>query len=188
MEEATGKAVLERARAGDAEAWTTLYRQFSRRVFGLCRHLLGSREAAEDATSEVFVRVQRAMRSYDSQQPFPQWLLSIASHHCVDQLRRRRVEQRLFEADEAALPELPGADPTPLSELLDAEQRAVLQEAVGELPERLRLPLVLRYYRELSYQQIADELGLNRNTVATLILRGKKELRRRLAWSARRPA
>ncbi len=188
MEDATGKAVLERARAGDAEAWTTLYRQFSRRVFGLCRHLLGSREAAEDATSEVFVRVQRAIRSYDREQPFPQWLLAIVSHYCLDQLRRRRVEQRLFEADEATLPELPAADSSPLSEVLDAEQRAEVQAAVRELPERLRLPLVLRYYSELSYQQIAEQLELNRNTVATLILRAKKELRRRLAWSARRPA
>lgn len=188
MDEATGKAVLAGARAGDAEAWSELYRQFSSRVFGLCRHLLGSREAAEDATSEVFVRVQRAIRSYDSQQPFAQWVLSIASHYCVDQLRRRRVEQRLFEVVEAEPPEAVAADPSPLSELLGGEQRATVRAAIEQLPERLRVPLVLRYYSELSYEQIAAQLELNRNTVATLILRAKKELRRRLAWSARRPA
>lgn len=74
MDQATMEEVLRRARAGEAEAFAELYRQFFRRVFGLCRHLLGSAEAAEDATSEVFMRAQKAMSSYDSALPFPRWL------------------------------------------------------------------------------------------------------------------
>lgn len=182
MDEEALEGVLRRARGGDAEAYSELYRQFSRRVFGLCRHLLGSPAAAEDATSEVFLRAQRAMKSYDTTLPFPRWLLSIASHYCVDQLRRRRVEQRLFDPAEVEAAEAPAGEPaSPLADLVAAEQHQAVRAAVEDLPERYRLPLVLRYYSELSYEQIAGVLGLNRNHVATLIFRAKQELRRALA-------
>lgn len=78
-ENAALDALLARARQGDADAFGELYRQFYPRVRGLCRHFLGSPEAAEDAAAEVFLRAQRAMRTYDSALPFPRWLLSIAN-------------------------------------------------------------------------------------------------------------
>jgi len=184
MDQARMAEVLRRARAGEAEAFAELYRHFFRRVFGLCRHLLGSAEAAKDATSEVFLRVQQAMGSYDNTLAFPRWLLSIASHYCLDQLRRRRVERRVFEEPEAeheareatAL----AAGPSPLGELLAAEQRAAVRAAVARLSERYRVALALRYDSELSYDEIASALGLSRNHVATLIFRAKQELRRAL--------
>lgn len=180
-DEAELQAVAERARAGNHEAFADLYRNYYRRVFALCRHLLGSVEAAEDASSEVFLRIQRAMRAYDSARPFPSWLLGIASHYCVDLLRRRQVEGRLFEPGEVDVSDPAIPETAPLSELLANEQRAAVRAAVAALPDRLRLPLVLRYDNELSYQQIAEMLGLNRNLVATLIFRAKRELRRVLA-------
>jgi RNA polymerase sigma-70 factor (ECF subfamily) len=174
------EAVVQRACAGDEDAFSELYSQYRRRVFGLCRHLLGSVEAAEDATSEAFLRAKRTMSSYDSALPFQRWMLSIAGHYCVDQLRRRRVERRLFEPGEFEEHEPAGPGPTPLAELLASQERELLRAAVAELPERFRLPLVLRYYSDLSYDQIAALLGLKRNHVATLLFRGKKELRRTL--------
>jgi RNA polymerase sigma-70 factor, ECF subfamily len=95
MDDAVTQAVLERARAGEAQAFAELYRRFHRRVFGLCRHLLGSAQAAEDAASEVFLRAQRSMSAYDSALPFQSWLFSIAANYCTDLLRRRGVEQRV---------------------------------------------------------------------------------------------
>lgn len=185
MDEATLEAVLRRARAGEGDAFAALYEVFSRRVFGLCRHLLGSPEAAEDATHEVFLRAQRAMTSYDISLPFPRWLLSIASHYCVDLLRRRRLERHLFEPEATEAQEPPAPSPSPLAVVLEGEARAVVRTALEALPDRYRMPLVLRYYNELSYEQIAATLGLSRNHVATLIFRGKQELRRALKPSAR---
>ncbi len=180
QENAALDALVRRAREGDADAVGELYRQLRPRVFGLCRHLLGSREAAEDAASEVFLKAQRAMKTYDSALPFPRWLLSIASHYCIDVLRRRRLEQRLFHPGEIESVELSGDHLSPLAEVLLAERRDHVRAAVEGLPERYRLPLVLRYYGELNYEQIAGTLGLNRNHVATLIFRAKQELRRSL--------
>ncbi|MBI4465921.1 MAG: sigma-70 family RNA polymerase sigma factor [Acidobacteria bacterium] len=181
MDEDRLKALLPRARAGDAEAFADLYRAFSRRVFGLCRHLLGSTESAEDATSEVFLRAQRAMSSYDSALPFSRWLLAIAANHCVDLLRRRRLETQLFAPEEAELPEPAGPGPSPLTAVLAGEKAAVVRSAIERLPERYRAPLVLRYYGDLSYDEIGATLRLPRSQVATLIFRAKKELRRTLA-------
>ncbi len=180
MDEARMEQVLRRANAGEAEAFAELYGRFSRRVFGLCRHLLGSPEEAEDATSEVFLRAQKAMSSYDRALPLPQWLLSIASHYCLDQLRRRRLERRVFAVEEGEPAAALALSPSPLTQLLTAERKAALSAALLALPERYRLVLVLRYENELAYDQIAGALGLTRNHVATLIFRAKKELRRAL--------
>jgi len=143
--------------------------------------LLGSTEAAEDAASEVFLRVQRSMNSYDSALPFPRWLLSITANFCIDQLRRRRLETRLFVPDEADAPEPGGPGPSPLAFVLTGEKRAVVRTAVEKLPERYRAPLLLRYYAEMSYDEISSALRLPRSQVATLIFRAKKQLRRTLA-------
>jgi RNA polymerase sigma-70 factor (ECF subfamily) len=181
MEESELLAVVHRARQGDAEAFADLYQRFARRVFGLCRHMLGSTQAAEDAVSEVFLRLQRSMQSYDASLPFPRWLLSVASHYCVDLLRRRRVERRLFATDEAAMEgedQEAAKSPSPLSEALAMERQERLRTAIARLPDRYRTVLVMRYYGEMSYDEIAAQLGLPRNHVATLILRGKQELRR----------
>jgi RNA polymerase sigma-70 factor (ECF subfamily) len=90
---------VERARRGEREGFAELYQEFGRRVLGLCRHLLGSPEVAEDARSDVFLRLPRAIDRYDPALPFDRWLLSVTSHHCLDVLRRRRLESRLFAAE-----------------------------------------------------------------------------------------
>ncbi len=185
MDDAKLAEVVERARRGEAAAFAELYRGFSRRVFGLCRHLLGTTEAAEDATSEVFLRVQRGMSSFDQALPFPRWLLSVASHYCVDRLRRRRVETRLFSAVDPEPVVVDAAAVSPLAQVLTEEKRESVREAIARLPERYRLPLVMRYYNEMSYEEIAATLGTNRNSVATVIFRAKKELRRALASAQR---
>ncbi len=185
-ENAALSEVLERAQRGEGEAFGELYRRFSRRVLGLCLHLLGSREDAEDATSEVFLKVHGALGRYDRSIPFGAWLTSIATNHCLDRLRRRRREGRLFdpEPEEAA----PAAgEPSPLAELMVAEERAAVALAVAALPERYRLPLALRYHAEMSYAEIATRLGLTREQVATSLFRAKERLRRALTRGSPTP-
>jgi RNA polymerase sigma-70 factor (ECF subfamily) len=187
MDEATLQALARRAQAGEPEAFAELYRHFYRRVFGLCRRLLGSAQAAEDAGAEVFLRVQRAMSSFDTRLSFSGWLLSIASHYCLDQLRDRRVEQRVFDSRAPVWTEPATPAPSPLTGLLAAERSRAVRAALQTLPERTRLVVVLRYHGEFSYDQIAAALGLNRNHVATLLWRAKKELRRSLLALSREP-
>jgi RNA polymerase sigma-70 factor (ECF subfamily) len=178
--------VLERAKRGEGEAFGELYRAFSRRVFGLSLHLLGSREDAEDATSEVFLKVRGALSRYDPSVPFGAWAMSITTNHCLDRLRRRRRERRLFELEPVdAAP--PAAGPSPLAELMDEEQRSAVSRALRALPDRYRVALVLRYHAEMSYGEIAERLGATRDQVGVALFRGKERLRRALAGEGRLP-
>src|SRR6266568_2985667 len=177
------ESVIERAQGHDAEALGEIYRRYVRRVFGLCRYMLNSREGAEDATSEVFLKLQRSIESYDGSIPFPRWLLRVAGNQCIDALRRqRRGRQVIVEVEHGAtVVEAASAEPSPLGAVMGKEERAQVRDAIARLPENYRLPLVLRYYGELSYDEIAQQLDLQRNYVATLIFRAKQELRRKLA-------
>ncbi len=158
-----------------------IYRTHYRRVYTLCRYLLRSPDAAEDAAQEVFLRVQRDLSAYDRALPFSSWLLSIASHYCIDVLRKRGVETRLF-ANEAAEDFEPAfSGPNPLAEILSEEQDKKIRTHLAALPDRFRVPLVLAYYNELRYDEIAATLGLKKAQVATLIFRAKQHLRRMLA-------
>jgi RNA polymerase sigma-70 factor (ECF subfamily) len=176
------KSVIESARGHDAEALGEIYRRYVRRVFGLCRYMLDSRESAEDATSEVFLKLQRSIESYDGSIPFSRWLLRVAGNQCIDALRhRQRGRQVIVEVDGAAVIETAGSEPSPLGTVLSTEERVRVRDAIARLPENYRMPLVLRYYGELSYDEIAQQLDLQRNYVAALIFRAKQELRRKLA-------
>jgi RNA polymerase sigma-70 factor, ECF subfamily len=175
------ETVIQQASLGDTESFAELYRRFRPRMLGLCRHMLGSREAAEDATSEVFLRMQRAISSYNSSVPFLSWLYSIASHHCVDVIRRRQVEQKFIIVEDTDIQAAAGGATSPLDEAMMAERNAEIKNAIGLLPEKYRLPLVLRYYSDFSYDEIARQLGLQHAHVATLIFRGKQELRQILS-------
>jgi RNA polymerase sigma-70 factor, ECF subfamily len=173
--------VIEHARGQDAEALGELYHRYVRRVFGLCRYMLDSRESAEDATSEVFLKLQRSIESYDGSIPFPRWLLRVAGNQCIDALRRRGRRVIVEVEDGAAVVEAASLEPSPLGAVISREERAQVRDTIARLPENYRVPLVLRYYSELSYDEIAQKLDLERNYVAALIFRAKQELRRRLA-------
>jgi RNA polymerase sigma-70 factor (ECF subfamily) len=173
------------AAAGVAVGWfDERYRQSSSRVLGLCLRMLGSREEAEDAVAEAFLKAHRARDRFDPERPFANWILTIASHVCLDRLRRRGRERRLFLARADQAPEPRAPTESPLQRMLAGERRRVVRRAIAELPERYRQVLVMRYYGELGYEEIAGLLGLERNHVAILIHRAKKRLRRELAAGA----
>jgi len=181
METLDLETVLGLARGGDEQAMGELHRRFARRVQGLCRHLLRSAESAEDASSEVFMRMARMFASYNASVPFERWLFSIASHHCIDLLRKQQRERRWLEDEDVEALSIGIAADSPLNELIREERREAVREAIAKLPEKFRVPLALRYYSEFSYDDIAQQLHLTRANVATLVFRAKQELRQALA-------
>ena len=179
-EEAPLHDVLDRAQRGDGEAFGELYRRLSRRVFRLCFHVLGAREDAEDATEEVFLRARAALSRFDGSVPLGAWLTRVAVNHCLDRLRHRRREVRLFASDPEEALDAKAPDPSPLAQILAEEERAALAAAVDGLPDRYRVPVVLRYEAEMSYADIAERLGQTHQEVATSLFRAKQRLRRAL--------
>jgi RNA polymerase sigma-70 factor (ECF subfamily) len=174
------EALAQRAAGGDREAFADLFGAYAEPVTRLCRRMLGSEEDAKDARSEVFLRAREALAGYDVQRPFKSWLLAIAAHHCIDALRRRAVEGRLFEPADLDETTLPSAAPSPLGSALAREERDRLLAALDALPARHRAPLVLRYFAELPYAAMAELLGVGARDVGVLLFRAKLRLRAEL--------
>ncbi|MCL4425891.1 MAG: RNA polymerase sigma factor [Firmicutes bacterium] len=174
------EALLERAMAGDKEAFYSLYLRQEKGLYSLCYHLLGNRTETEDAVQDVVLKAYSHIRDYRFREgiPFSAWLYRIATNTCLSLLRRRRgsvVSGAAQEIREEADPQ-----PGPAEQLLREDERARIRQAVAALPEVYRLPIVLRYVQEMSYQAIAHVLELPVNTVATRLRRAHSLLREEL--------
>ena len=183
-DEADGR-IVERARAGDEHALEALFAEHAPAVGRLCRRMLGPGMSAEDAAQEVLARAQLALSDFEPGRPFRPWLLAIAGNHCVDQLRRRRAEIRIFDARDVEASGLADPGPSPLNQMSGREERAEVLGALDALPHKYRLPLMLRYFNEFDYDGIAEVLGVTRGQVGSLLFRAKRELRSRLAGTGR---
>jgi RNA polymerase sigma-70 factor (ECF subfamily) len=176
MSEAELAEVLSRVQAGDADAWGELYRRYAPAIFRFCRRALATREDAEDATTEIFMKVRQKLGTFDSSRPFTAWLYRVASNHCWDLLRRRRIRQDLETEDVEALP-LEHPEPSQLEKLQAEHTSEEVRRGLSRLPDRARLALVLRYFAEMSYDEVADTLGVRRAFVGVLLLRARHQLR-----------
>ena len=172
--------VLTQVRAGDSDAWGELYGQYAPAIFRFCRRALPTREDAEDATTEIFMKVRQKLGTYDSSRPFTAWLYKVASNHCWDLLRRRRIRQDLETGDLETLP-LEHPDPDQLEQLQTEHDSKHVRAGLAKMPDRARMALVLRYYSDMSYDEIADTLGVRRAFVGVLLLRARHQLRDILA-------
>lgn len=161
---------------GEGDALANIYREFYPRVLSLCRYILGSHEDAEDASNEVFARLPRALKTYDRSLPFARWITSVASHYCIDVLRRRRSESRVMAPGAADAEACASPVRSPLDDLLLRENQRAVRSAIAKLPDRYRAPLILRYYHELSYEEIAQQLNVTRANAKTLVFRAKREV------------
>jgi len=176
MNEAELAQLLSQVRAGNSDAWGELYRQHAAAIFRFCRRVLPTREDAEDATTEIFMKVKQKIGTYDSSRPFIAWLYKVASNHCWDTLRRRRIRQDLETGDLETLP-LEHPDPDQLEKLQLEHTSKEVRTGLAKLPDRARMALVLRYYADMSYDEIADTLGVRRAFVGVLLLRARHQLR-----------
>ncbi len=173
----TGARRDETATRSDAD-FDTLYQAQARRVLQTCRYLLGSPDEAEDAAQEVFLRARQRFDQFDPSRPFASWILGVASHHCIDRLRRRGRETRLFGAADVERAAAPSRETGPLNALLVRERGRQVRRAVAALLVRYRAPLVLAYFHEIGYAEIGEILGIERGHVAVLVYRGRQQLRR----------
>jgi RNA polymerase sigma-70 factor, ECF subfamily len=176
MSEAELADVLTQVRAGNSDAWGELYRRYAPAIFRFCRRALPTREDAEDATAEVFVKVRQKLSTYDSSRPFTAWLYKVASNHCWDMLRRRRIRQDLETGDVETLP-LEHPDANQLERLQAEHTSREVRGALAKLPDRARMALILRYFADMSYEEIAETLGVRRAFVGVLLLRARHQLR-----------
>ncbi len=167
---------IARARSGNTEAWGELYKQYAPAIFRFCRRALPAREDAEDATTEIFMKIRGKLDQYDASRPFSAWLYKVSANHCWDTLRRRRIRQDLETGEVETLP-LEHPDPGQLEQLMEESTSQQVRAAMAKMPARARMALVLRYYSDMSYDEIADSLGVRRAFVGVVLLRARHQLR-----------
>jgi RNA polymerase sigma-70 factor (ECF subfamily) len=175
-DQASEQERIARAKAGDAEAWGELYHQYAPAIFRFCRRAMPTREDAEDATMDIFIKIRQKLSQYDSSRPFGAWLYTVAANHCWDLLRRRKGRQDLETREIENMP-LEHPDPGQLEQLIEQRTSQEVRRALDQLPSRARMALVLRYYADMSYDEVAATLGVRRAFVGVVLLRARHQLR-----------
>lgn len=168
---------IERAQDGDDTAFASLVEAYQMPVFNLCYRLLGDRFEAEDAAQETFLRAHRSIRRYDAKRRFINWLLAIASNHCIDRLRKRRVSFVSLETERPTL----GSVPEPEAAFVETETAAKLQRLLASLAPKDRAAIVLFYWYELTLKEIGATLKMSESAVKTRLHRARRSLAD--AWS-----
>jgi RNA polymerase sigma-70 factor (ECF subfamily) len=178
--------LMARVAEDDERAFPELVRRFQGRVTNLVSRILNDRECADDLAQEVFVRVFVHRRNYRRGSKFSTWLFTIAANLAKNEIRRRVRKRNWFSLD--ALQEMVNdsaiqlADPTEGRESrMEREQlRDTVGRAIAAVPEKYRLSLVLRDIEGLSYEEIAQVLGIPGGTVRSRINRARGMLKRKL--------
>jgi RNA polymerase sigma-70 factor (ECF subfamily) len=172
----TETAWVQRARAGDHSAFSSLVETYQTPVYNLAYRLLGNRLEAEDAAQEAFIRAYTRLHTYDPKRKFSSWLLAITSHYCIDVLRKRRI-QTLPLDELPPLVELSTPHATLPEQVVVRQQEAsAVQGLLSLLPLTYRTPVILRYWYDMSYREIAETMGLNEGTVKTRLYRARLKL------------
>lgn len=180
------QAWIRRAQQGDEAAFTRLVEAYQKPVYSLCYRMLGQAEAAEDAAQETFLKAYRNLNRYDNERPFATWLLSIAAHHCIDQLRRLRFLAFSLDSGEEGQTELPDRfAPDPETEAVRQQDNERLHHLLQTLDPLDRAALVLRYWHDASEVEIAQALRLTVPAVKSRLHRARHLLARR--WAEETP-
>ena len=169
--------LLDKARGGNLFAFEEIVRRYQRRVYATAYRIVRRHEVADDVAQEAFIRAYRSLDRFDPGRPFGPWICRIAANLAVNHVRSP-------EAREDALPdghaEMPSPAAGPLQGVLDAEARAMLDQALERLPAAQRAVFCLRVFEELSYREIAESLGISLGTVMSRLSRAREKLREAL--------
>jgi RNA polymerase sigma-70 factor (ECF subfamily) len=171
------ETLIDRCLKGDQSAWTAIVGQYRRKVFNVAYKFVGRHDEAEDLTQDIFFKIFKSLDSFDRRANFQTWLISVSRNLCIDHYRSVRKERETIDRGVDAA-DLSPASPSvsPIAALEQRDRVALLRQALCGLPETLRTAVLMRDIQELSYQEIADKLGLPEGTVKSRINRGRTEL------------
>lgn len=162
-----------KAQLGDQQAFARIVDAYKTPVYNLAYRMLSDAGAAEDAAQETFLKVYTRLNTYDPTRKFSSWILSIASHHCIDRLRRQRGATVSMDEIQSGR-WVPDDRPQPEQVTLRGERGETVRKMLDQLPEQYRLVIALRYWEELSYEEIADATDSTVSAVKSRLHRARK--------------
>jgi len=164
--------LIQRSLNQDMEAWAQIMINYKRAVFGVSLGILRNTADAEDTAQEAFIRAYEKLHTYNMQRKFSTWLFTVAANLCKNKLRRAKFSTALKEEQWVE----GGEDPAQIHERDELQQK--VRKALDKLRFDYRAPMVLRFYADLDYKEIADVLGVPEGTVKTRLHRGKQDLKK----------
>ena len=185
---ADDSTLIDAAQGGDRRALDLLLRRHQDRIYAICRRLAGNDADALDATQEALIAIVRGLPRFDGRSAFSTWSYRVATNACLDELRRRGRRPLTGlepEAAEAAVAARSVGNPGVADTVVD---RWMLDDALAELPEEFRAPVVLRDQLGLDYAEIAQVLSIPPGTVRSRIARGRAALARSLEGNQTPPS
>jgi RNA polymerase sigma-70 factor (ECF subfamily) len=165
---------IAESKTGDMDAFAKLVEKYQKPVYSVCYRMLGTPTAAEDAAQEAFIRAYQALDRYDPDRSFATWILSIASNYSIDQLRKKKVTLLSMDNEKYGWLAPPDPGPSPEKTILDKEKQALVQDILAELPETDRAAVILQFWHDYSYDEIAEALDLSSSAVKSRLFRARR--------------
>ena len=170
------RAWIEQALKGDRVAFGHLVRAFERPVYNLTYRMLGDPAEAEDAAQETFLRAYTKLATYQPGRKFVNWLLSIASHYCIDRLRRKSRAPQLSLEEPLPAQWLTSKAPHPEQVVNRKQERERVWQSLDALPPDYRAAIVLRYWYDMSYREIAGVMNTTHSAIKSRLHRARRML------------
>lgn len=177
----TDSELVARCLKGDNDAFSELITRYKKLIYSVACKFSKDSEEIDDMAQEAFIKIYRSLSKYDDQYKFSTWSVKVATNICLDHVRRRKLNQISLEEVENFTG---GSGNTPEENYLKKEKAQVLQDAIDDLPEIYRVPIVLYHQKGMSYKEIAEYLGKPMSIIKNRIFRARHALRENLLAAA----
>ncbi|MBV8881183.1 MAG: sigma-70 family RNA polymerase sigma factor [Planctomycetaceae bacterium] len=171
--------LMLRFQKGDERCFEELVKKHTRGVLNLVYRYLGDASRAEDVSQDIFVKVYRARMKYEPKAKFSTWLYRIAVNHCLNEIRSRKSQPSLGTPINDMIEEPEGENPD--ARLTRTELQGAVKAAIDALPENQRMAVILSRYEDMSYDEIAETMGMSLEAVKSVLFRAKENLKLALA-------
>lgn len=180
------RILVANAKKGDNKAFESLLKKYRKSVYYMLLKMVKNADDAEDLTQEAFAKAFNSIEKFDSKYAFSTWLFRIATNNCIDFIRKKRVQtvsiDQPVEGDDGSNMRFDVKDenPDPNQKVQKKQRQHYLNMAIERLPEKYRVLVELRYFRELSYEEVAQELQIPLGTVKAQLFRARELLNQEL--------
>ncbi len=177
--------LVKQALNGNESAYAELMNRYKKKIEIIVSRLVKKEFDVEDLVQEIFTKAFTSLSTFKSEFSFSTWLYKIATNHCIDHIRKRKIstyslDEDLELEDDTVHREIPDWSKTPDYELIRKEKNEIIHQAINSLPEHYRKVIILRHFEDKSYEEIAKELKLPIGTVKVHLFRARELLYKKL--------
>lgn len=168
--------LIQKILSGDGELFSELVTRYKRLIYSVVYNMISNKEDVSDISQEVFIRLYKALDRYNPEYKFSTWSVKITTNYCLDVLRKKRIDS--LPIDE--MTKVPAEKDSPEEKYIKKEQSRVIREAIEELPEKYRIPIILFHQNGLSYEEITEILNEPMTIVKNRLYRARLMLKDKL--------